>query len=479
MRSYLLAGAIFLNACCSLGIMVLHAEEKWVVVRPQLISDVLNNPGIGFTTFQRFNDDPLNPGKEWSEGFPIVKYGAEKINKIAKIEHPTSAIAYYRINWRFVEPNEGKYAWDLIDAALNEAKEHKQTLMLRVAPHGPEEDADVPDWFRAMLATEGSEQKLLNEAWRVNPESPIYRKYFSRMIRSLAKRYDGHADLELIDVAIVGNWGEGAGSDILSDSTREELLAAYFESFNKTLLLIQPTDSKVVAYAQANSQNFGWRVDCLGDVGGFSPTWSHMLDLYPQQLVQNNLQNNWQTGPVAMEACWVMKHWQENKWDLQYIIDQSLKWHISSFNNKSSVVPAEWKTQVDAWLNKMGYRLALRKWTHPEQVKLGGAFNFTSWWENLGVAPCYQEYPLAIRLKNNGKDMFEKIFLTSADIRKWLPGDSLFNSAVTIPEAMPIGRYDVSIALLEPTTRQARIKLAIAGRAADGWYSLGSVEVVP
>ena len=29
------------------------------VVRPKEIDDVLNNPGIGFTTFQRFNGDTL------------------------------------------------------------------------------------------------------------------------------------------------------------------------------------------------------------------------------------------------------------------------------------------------------------------------------------------------------------------------------------------------------------------------------------
>ena len=37
-----------------------------VTVRPQEIEDVLVNPGIGFTTFQRFNGDRLNEGLKWT-----------------------------------------------------------------------------------------------------------------------------------------------------------------------------------------------------------------------------------------------------------------------------------------------------------------------------------------------------------------------------------------------------------------------------
>ena len=42
------------------------------IVRPREIDDVLVNPGIGFTTFQRFNGDALNEGQQWTEGYPIA-----------------------------------------------------------------------------------------------------------------------------------------------------------------------------------------------------------------------------------------------------------------------------------------------------------------------------------------------------------------------------------------------------------------------
>ena len=42
------------------------------IVRPKEIDSVLTNPGIGFTTLNRFNGDPLNPGTRWTEGHPIA-----------------------------------------------------------------------------------------------------------------------------------------------------------------------------------------------------------------------------------------------------------------------------------------------------------------------------------------------------------------------------------------------------------------------
>lgn len=35
--------------------------QDMVIVRPKEIHDVLNNPGKGFTTFQMFNGDNLEP----------------------------------------------------------------------------------------------------------------------------------------------------------------------------------------------------------------------------------------------------------------------------------------------------------------------------------------------------------------------------------------------------------------------------------
>jgi len=441
-----------------------------VVVRPKEIDDVLVNPGIGFMTFQRFNGDALNKGTSWTEGYPI-EYQPFK-GSLENKDHPATSIAYFRVYWKFIEPEEGNYRWDLIDTAMRTAHDRGQTLMLRVAPYGTEKTNDVPEWYRKVPG-EATQRELPDKKWRVDPDNPAYARYFGRMVRALGARYDGHPDLELVDISIVGAWGEGSGSEFLGRAAREELMDAYLESFRKTPLVIQPTDEKTNAYASSRGQ-VGWRVDCLGDMRGFSNSWCHMYDLYPQQIIKLGLQDAWKTQPVTMEACWVMQHWKNKNWDVDYIIEQSLKWHISSFNNKSSAVPAEWWPQVNRWLKKMGYRFVLRKFTFPASVPPAGQIAFTSWWENKGVAPCYREFPLALRLRNASHSA---VLITDADIRKWLPGDNLYDDAVYLPADLPAGDYDLSLAIVDPASRQPKVKLAIEGRDSEGWYPLGRIQV--
>jgi hypothetical protein len=444
-----------------------------IVVKPKLINDVLVNPGIGFTTFQRFNGDRLNEGKSWTEGFPIEYQ--EFTGSLENQDYPMTSIAYYRLYWRFLEPEEGVYNWALIDQALETARSRSQQLMFRVAPFGTREGSDVPDWFRAMVG-ESKKEELPYHNWRVNPEDPRYVKHFTALIRAMGERYDGHPDLDSVDLSIVGAWGEGGGSKFLTQSTREALVDAYADTFKKTPLMMLLTDERTNQYGLSRA-NVGFRVDCLGDMGGCwegQGDWSHMIDYYPLQIIKSGMQDAWRKAPVSFEVCWVVQHWKDMGWDIDYIIDQSLKWHISTFNAKSSPIPKEWQPNVERWLKKMGYRLALRRFAYPETVRAGGTLAFESWWENLGVAPCYRPYRLAYRLVN---ERTSRVMPTDADIRTWLPGDHLHDSEIRIPADTPEGHYRIDTAILDPHSGQPVIRLAMEGRQPDGWYALGNIKV--
>jgi len=126
--------------------------QEIIIVRPVQTDKVLLNPGIGFMTFQRFNGDDLNTGLKWTEGYPIEYQ--EWDGSLENDHYPDTTIAYFRIYWKFIEPEEKQYQWHLIDRALATAHERKQTLMLRIAPYGTGEERDVPDWYRAMVGEE-------------------------------------------------------------------------------------------------------------------------------------------------------------------------------------------------------------------------------------------------------------------------------------------------------------------------------------
>jgi hypothetical protein len=96
------------------------------------------------------------------------------------------------------------------------------------------------------------------------------------------------------------------------------------------------------------------------------------------------------------------------------------------------------------------------------------------WWLNAGVAPVYRPYWLAIQISSPSGSA---IIRTDADIRKWLPGDAVFDSTVYVPATLKPGTYRFRLAMLDPRTEQPAIRLAIEGRQDDGWYDLGEITV--
>ncbi|NOY37293.1 MAG: DUF4832 domain-containing protein [Chlorobi bacterium] len=459
-----------------LGLTVGLSAQNIISVRPVEIDDVLVNPGIGFTTFQMFNGDNLQPNIDVLANPDITVYEREDKNLENK-GYPMTSIAYFRILWQFIEPARGEYRWDFIDNLLRIAHERGQTLMLRIAPYKGRPGTDVPGWYRSMV---GTNRQFAHHKWVVDPEDPRYIEYFGKMIRSMGERYDGHPDLESVDVSIVGWAGEGGGTELLSHETMKKLMDAYLEAFKKTplIILLQGKESNLYA---ASGANVGWRQDCLGDLDFWAAEqngWTHMYDYYPQSIINNQMEDAWKKAPVVFEVCGDMLRWKNRQGygekEVNYIIEQSLKWHISSFNNKSSQIPEEWWPMVNKWLNKMGYRFVLRKFSYPESCKNGGKLVFTSWWENKGVAPCYKDYLLAIRLKNRERD---QILITNANIRNWLPGDNLYDDAVFIPYDLNPGDYLLQIGIIDPMTSIPKIALAIRGKEPDGWYSLGKIKI--
>lgn len=467
------AGFALLFPCMS----ITSTAQDRIISRPVEIDDALMNPGIGFTTFQMFNGDNL-PYYDVINEADISQYDQKET--LDNKGHPITSLAYFRIQWKFIEPEQGRYRWDFIDELLRIAKKRNQKLTLRISPYKGKPGEDVPAWYRKMV---GEKRTFAHSKWVVDAEDPRYAKYFGGMIRALAERYDGHPYLENVDLSIVGHAGEGGGTELLSDEAMKNLVTPYLEGFTKTPLIALLHGKRQIEYIKKNAARpVGWRQDCLGDLGFWAAEqngWTHMFDYYPQTIIEYQMQDAWKEGHVSFEMCGLFRNWDVkesySEKQVQYIIDQSLKWHISSFNGKSSPVPAKWKKLMDEWLKKMGYRFVLRRFSYPATMKVNSRLQFESWWENKGVAPCYNNYRFAIRLKN---EKYTETFLTDADIRKWLPGDIVHNDAC-YPQLLPPGEYEVAVTLLDPHLLAPAVQLAIEGKQKDGWYPMGKIRLTP
>jgi len=309
-------------------------------------------------------------------------------------------------------------------------------------------------------------------------DHPIFQKAHFRLIRELGKRYDGHPDLDLVDIGTVGHWGEWHMSntdvELPGLKTRFDIIEEYCNAFRRTPKAMLIGDKEGMIHAV--HMDCGWRADCLGDMGGFSRTWNHMDNFYRQQIEKTGAEEAWKVAPVAFESCWDMRKWKEEGWNIRYIFDYALKLHASYLNNKSAPIPGGTRPEIERFLRRLGYRLVLRKLEHERAVSPGSMLEARLTWENRGVAPPYRDNFLALRLK--GRETGEiHILASDISIKGWLPGRIEKTLSLELPGSLRPGVYDLALAVVDSATRSPCVRLAISGREEDGWYPLSRIEV--
>jgi hypothetical protein len=465
------AAIVVVSACVIssyAGLAQGHApQEPTTIVRPVETQEILVNPGMGIQTFQRYNGDALNAGVKWSEEGPVSPLAAPA----QKPDFPPTSVAYDRWFWEALEPEQGKVRWDIIDLALAEARRHGQRLMIRLAPY--DQLYPLPKWYRESGARRGnSDSSKDGKIWQPDFNDPLYLKDWGALVTEAGRRYDGHPDLDSVDVATGGYWGEAwAGGPSPEFQVQKQWVDLYLNAFHKTQVVMNFDEPEALQYA--TSHGTGWRLDCWGDMRkGFGA----MVDQYPEEIAETGIYDVWRTAPVSLEACGVPEGWFRNGWDVKYILNVALSWHVSTVNVKSTALPKAWKTEFEDFERRMGYRFVLKRGEWQSQVRAGEAIHLQTWWVNEGVAPIYRPFVLAFRFSS---PEHSAVIRTDADLRKWLPGDAVFNDPVFVPGDLPAGDYQLSVAILDPATLQPGVKLAIEGRGEDGWYGLGKISVSP
>lgn len=134
----------------------------------------------------------------------------------------------------------------------------------------------------------------------------------------------------------------------------------------------------------------------------------------------------------------------------------SLGWHASSFNGKSTMLPSDQIPAMERFLKRCGYRLVLRRFTTSHQARINAGLRVQMQFENVGVAPPYKNYTLAIRLKN---DRRVAILRTDPVLTRWLPGQHTVDARLSLPRSLKPGDYDVAVGCSIHITKSQRCVL--------------------
>ncbi|MEN6428001.1 MAG: right-handed parallel beta-helix repeat-containing protein [Phycisphaerales bacterium] len=450
-----------------------------LTILPEQTDELLANPGMGWQTFHRTRDK--------DESLP---------------DWIPSTVHYARWGWGVLEPEPGEIDYAFLDRTLQETRAAGQRLAFRVmccstSPGRPYQLAWLQEAGCKVLTVDYSGQEGLTIPDLDDPNTLARHLH---LIQRLGARYDGHPDIDHIDLGTVGWWGEWHMSSsktarMPTMETRKLIIDAYVNAFRRTPLLMLIGDAECLTYAV--QRGTGWRADCLGDMGGFSKNWYHMRDAYPRQIQEAGVQDAWKKAPIAWETCWEMRRWVKEDWSLRYIFNYALALHGSYLNNKSAPLPIsdEVRPEVERFLRRLGYRLVLRELKHPRQAQAGATLLIEAKWQNVGSAPCYRPYRVAYRLANDNG--YAKTLVGSVTVEKWMPGSvELFTEEfmkqppdlppgeavsvadrIALPEDLPAGQYNLAVGIVGEDSTEPIVQLAIKGRSRDGWYPLSRLTV--
>ena len=478
-RSAFLVTGLALTFVACIGALA-NAADTPIVIKPEAINELLANPGIGWETFGY----PAKTDKNLPAGIP-------------------STILYVRWGWGQLEPRAGKINSELLDSTLKNARDSGQKLALRVKCCNPRKGAaDHPAWLKEV----GGRELLVDygdgpaEISIPDFDDPTVVDRHLDFIARLGAAYDGHPDIERIEMGSIGWWGEWhmsrcKAAKLPSLENRYKVIDAYRTAFAKTPLMMTNPVNECVSYAV--SRGTGWRADSLGDLGSFAPKWNHMRDAYPAAITRNHLQDAWRAAPVSFEPPRNTSEFVQKGWPVRSIFNYGLALHGSSFNGKSAPLPddAKFREELERFLRRLGYRFTLKEFAHPARAKAGAVLNLSMQWQNVGSAPCYRPYRLAYRL--TGPDGSHRVVVGTATVNAWLPGSiELFTAdfpdhvpdlppgdlhelvdGITLPADLPPGDYALAIGIVGEKSETPVVRLAIAGRNQDGWYPLSTLNV--
>ena len=460
---------IKLSSCCLLGSTVCPwmRNPAWArqadnyIFEPEATDEVLVNPGMGFETFNSFNGDERN---------------------ILAENYPECSIAYFRFYWSKLEPEEGRYNFEMLDSLLEKAQERGQDLALRFMPTSAAElYQGTPKWY--MQKAKGYWYKKDNrKGWAPEHNDPYFLAKQEELVSAFGERYNGHQNIIRMEIGSVGFWGEWHMSHtepkvpMISEENAIKIIDMYLKYWDEIPL------SMLIGYVPglryAVSKGTGWRADSLGDYGHFSDTWNHMFIAYPRDLEQAEAWEAWKNGPVAFEPPGTMhdldKYVPEKGGGYYNMWNKALEWHGSAFNAKSKSIYPHQVPSIRDFLRRCGYRFTLNRIVLPKILSPDQRYlPINMEIENTGVAPVYKNYVPALKLTG---DRVSVIMISGAKTCEWLPGRHQVEEDLLLPDSLGTGNYAVSFGILDPSNHLPAIRLANKGADPEGWYPLGVVE---
>ncbi len=452
------------------------AEEESVTVRPADSGAVLANPGMGWV-FHYYDNVPAH-------------YGSKLAPSDTLDDWPGLTVIYLRIPWSYIEPEEGKFNWSVLDTPAQRWIAKGKQVAFRITTSESWTRWATPKWVADAGAKgynfrPGKGVQPDGPYWEPDFDDPVFLDKLDHFLAAMAGRYDGNPEVAFVDVGSLGVWGEGhtwaSTRRPIGLETVKRHIDLHKKHFPRTLLAANddlggPDASganRVMDYAR--DRGLTLRDDSIlvqpDKRAYFHAPWAEAfwprvpVILESEHYGGSKARGCWQDGSLYLKAI--------EEYRASYA---SIHWWPHEFLQENR----ELVHQINL---RLGYRLQLVEASWPKAVQAGGVLTFAGRWRNAGVAPCLPGGHPIVTLKDDQAGIVAVLADEQFDVRSLPVGppdraeSRSEEASFVLPFQLRPGQYELFISV-GTRTGMPRIALPLAGEGGQRRYRIGTIQVV-
>lgn len=451
---------IIILAITILVLGVVISITQYLTHKKKPIDEVQMSQNEDDTVTKTYDTDEvlINPGK-----------GLVLRNSMNKNYDNILSVFYYRFEWREIEPEEGKFNWELIDNKIEECKKRNKKFAFGVmaASSSKNNQYVTPKW----VFDKGASSYIYNNGYvdQIIPnwKDNIFLENMNKLVEEMGKRYDGNENIAYIDIRSYGNWGEQHlgtinGDEILPEELKQLYIEPYIQNFKKTLL-VNPWGND--SYADT----YKWAID-----NGLTIRRDGILKYYNGK---NIFDYAYGKKPTIFEYIYDYNSMKNsNLWSEELLIDYLEKWHPSY----TEFFPEMYKDNQDFCkyiANKVGYYFKFKQASYTNTIKTTETDKISLSFINEGVAPLYEPCTTYIGLLDKNYKLVKK-YKTDINAQKWMPSEEVQENIDIRLDGVNDGEYIMAVGLFyNEDDEKPTYLLGNTGKTDDNWYVFGKINI--
>jgi len=436
-----------------------------------------------------------NPDKGWYHHYYDNSLDKYLLKSDADLDDfPGMNHLYIRVAWSYLEPQEGRFNWPLIDDLVDHWTPKGYKFSFRITCKETGITFATPQWVKDAGAAGAFFGPADRPNWAPDYGDPVFLEKLDRFHQAFAARYDGKPWVQDIDVGSIGEWGEGhnfrSTKQPIPWAVFKQHIDLYSRHYRRCTLTI--SDDYIYSSPQGLAGQFA---DYVVERGFAFRDDSILVDwyvkTYPGTFTMRSpelFQRTWQHRPNVLElehypivlrsGNWKGPNGAEFGADLvRGAVELSHATFIGYHGDAR-----QWLTDNPALTaelaNRVGYWYFPQNITLPVEVRPDQTVPLSITWLNRGVAPAYKRCLLQLRLESS--DYSTITDLPESDNRQWMPDQPVTEHySVAIRPDTASGRYAVKVALLYggPDGRPIDLGLQQSLRDEHGFFTLAQLTV--